>query len=87
MSKPSRTPFSDQLRRLIDESDESRNAISKATGIDAATLARFMAKQGGLSIAGLDRLAKHLGWVVTSAKPLASETMKKSAATKEKRRK
>jgi len=61
MSKHRAQRFTDQLRRLIDESDESRYAIWQATGIDQATLCRFMTGKGGLSLEGLDKLVAHLG--------------------------
>lgn len=56
--------FSDQLRRLIETSGESRYAICKATGLQQATLTRFMQGKGGLSVEGLDKLAGHLRWEV-----------------------
>jgi hypothetical protein len=59
-----RESFSDQLRSAIENCGESRYAIAKATEIDAATLARFVARKGGLSIAALDALAEHLGWTL-----------------------
>lgn len=56
-----RAKLSDQLRRIIDGCDKSRYQISQETGIDQATLSRFMHGQGGLSMDGLDRIAECLG--------------------------
>lgn len=70
-----KTSFSDQLRRLIESSGQTRYRIAKETGIDAATLCRFVNGQSGLSIDNLDTLAAHLGWTV-SAKPAASKPVK-----------
>jgi hypothetical protein len=47
--------LSDHLRRAIDECGRSRYAISCETGIDQATLSRFM-RGGGLSLNAVDKL-------------------------------
>lgn len=60
--------LSDQLRAIIDASEISRYEISKQTGIDQATLSRFMLGNGGLSIEGLDLIADCLGLRLTVAK-------------------
>ncbi len=60
MSKQGRTTLSNQLRRLIDASGQSRYAICKAIGLDQATLSRFMAGTGGLSVESLDKLGQYL---------------------------
>lgn len=49
-------PISDQLRRILRESDVSRYAISKATGIDQAVLSRFLAGTQGLSLETIDAI-------------------------------
>ena len=67
--KRKRTKLSDQLRRAIDTCGKSRYEISHATGIDQATLCRFMGKKGGLSIPVLDTLADYLGLNITTGKP------------------
>ncbi len=51
---------SDQLRRAIEASGESRYAIAQATGVNQSTLSRFM-HGGGLTSENLDLIAKHLG--------------------------
>lgn len=54
-------PLSDQLRRAIRESDLSRYAICKATGIDQSAMSKFLAGRVGLGLASVDRLADFLG--------------------------
>jgi transcriptional regulator with XRE-family HTH domain len=58
--------FSDQLRRLIDDSGQTRYAIAKTTKISQGTLSRFMSGERGLPMKTLDRLAAHLGWRVVA---------------------
>jgi transcriptional regulator with XRE-family HTH domain len=53
--------FSEQLRRVIDESGLSHYAVCKRIAIDQATMSRFMHGRGGMSIAALDRLGELLG--------------------------
>ena len=62
-----RTSMSDRIRELIDQCGLSRYAIWKATGIDQATLSRFMTG-GGLSMDNLDKLADHLDLTITTAR-------------------
>lgn len=50
-----------QIRDAINSSGESRYAISSATGISQSQLSRLMARESGLSIESLQRLADHLG--------------------------
>ena len=72
-----RIKLSDQLRKAIDASAKSRNRIGQETGIDPATLCRFMHKEGGLSTDGLDRIADCLGLnLTTENKPLKVEGRK-----------
>ena len=59
MSGKKRT-VSEQMRKAIEQSGMSRYAICKVTGIDKATLSRFMAGRG-LSMEALDRLCRFLG--------------------------
>jgi hypothetical protein len=61
--------LSDQVRRVILDSGQSRYAISKATGIDAAVLCRFMAGKAGLSTPVLDTLGEHFGLRLGTDKP------------------
>jgi len=51
----------EQLRQAVEESGESRYAISKATGIDQGNLSKLMNGQGGLGLSNIEALADHLG--------------------------
>jgi plasmid maintenance system antidote protein VapI len=53
--------FSDQLRRIIDESELSRNQICIAAEIDPSHLHRFVHGTGRLTNDTIDRLAVVLG--------------------------
>jgi hypothetical protein len=53
--------FSDQLRRVVRESEATRYQISKETGIDQATLCRFVAGTAGMSLESIDKLMDALG--------------------------
>jgi hypothetical protein len=52
--------FSDQLRRAVRDSEATRYAISKTTGIDQAVLCRFVAG-AGMSLESIDKLMEALG--------------------------
>ena len=52
--------FSDQLRRIIQESEMSRNQICLAAGIDPSHLHRFFHGTGRLTNDTIDRLAETL---------------------------
>jgi plasmid maintenance system antidote protein VapI len=54
-------PFSAILRRAILESDLSRYAISARSGVDQATLSRFIAGNRGLNLDSVDKLVAVLG--------------------------
>jgi transcriptional regulator with XRE-family HTH domain len=56
-----REPFSAILRRAILESGLSRYAISVRSGVDQATLSRFMAGKSGLNLESVDKLVDVLG--------------------------
>ena len=56
----------DQLRRAVEESGQTRYAISKATGIPASVLSRFVAGGRGLRSENIDRLCDYLGLVLTA---------------------
>lgn len=53
-------PISEQVRRAIRESGLTRYAIAKTTGVDAATLCRFVHGQVGLSMPALDKVGEFL---------------------------
>jgi transcriptional regulator with XRE-family HTH domain len=54
-----------QVRRAIEGCGMTRYAISKQTGIDQATLSRFMSGEGGLSTEALDAIGELIGLKVT----------------------
>ena len=62
-----RIKLTDQLRQAMDGGPKSRYQVSKETGIDEATLSRFIHGKGGLSMDGLDRIAECLGLNLTTA--------------------
>jgi plasmid maintenance system antidote protein VapI len=61
MAKPSRK-LSDQLRDCVLSCGVTRYKISKATGVDAAVLLRFVNKGAWISVDTFDRLAVYFGW-------------------------
>ena len=68
-NRPKRTEsFSDQLRRIIDESDLSRNQICIASDIDPSHLHRFFHGHGRLTNDSIDKLAPVLGLRLLSSK-------------------
>lgn len=74
---PKRTKLSEQVRQAIDACGKSRYVISHDTGIDQATLCRFMGGKGGLSIPVLDTLGEYLGLRIVADKPKAREATTK----------
>ena len=61
--------LTEQVRQAIDACGKTRYQISQDTGIDQATLCRFMGGNGGLSIPILDRLGEYLGLRIVANKP------------------
>lgn len=53
------------MRQAINTCGKSRYAISQETGIDEATLSRFVNGKGGLSMNGLDLIADCLELNIT----------------------
>ncbi len=53
--------FTDQIRKCIDGCGMTRYAIGVSTGIDHATISRFMNGKGGLSMEGMDSIAQCIG--------------------------
>ena len=51
----------EQLRRAVEQSGESRYSISKATGVDKAVLSRFVASGRGVRSETFDALCEYLG--------------------------
>jgi hypothetical protein len=72
MGKRRRASLTDQLRRAIDESGETRYAIGKAAGVDQATLSRFCSGERGLSMEAMDRLGAYLELKLVSARRKSS---------------
>jgi hypothetical protein len=64
-----RIKLSEQVRQAIDTCGKTRYQISQDTGIDQATLCRFMGGNGGLSIPVLDTLGEYLGLRIVTDKP------------------
>ena len=60
--------LSDQLRAAIKASDKSMGRIARESGIDIATISRFVHKRGGLSMDGLDAIGASLGLRFAPAK-------------------
>lgn len=56
-----RESFSDQLRRIIADSELSRNQLCKAAEMDPSHLHRFVHGTGRLTNDSIDRLAEALG--------------------------
>ena len=63
-----RAKLSDQIRRAVDDCDQTRYRISKETGIDQSTLSRFMSGERGLPMNTLDKLADDLDLNITVGK-------------------
>jgi transcriptional regulator with XRE-family HTH domain len=57
----SKTTFSEQLRRAIQQSELSMYAIAKQTGVDKGQLSRFMSGERGLNVESFETLANLLG--------------------------
>jgi hypothetical protein len=54
----------DELRRMVEGCGQTRYAISKATGVPASVLSRFVASGRGLRSENIDRLCDYLGLVL-----------------------
>jgi hypothetical protein len=63
-----RKTLSDQLRQAIRDSELTRYSISESTGIDQATLCRFLQGTRGMSLDSVDRLAECLGLEIKKSK-------------------
>jgi transcriptional regulator with XRE-family HTH domain len=76
--------FSEQVRRLIEASGQTRYRICMETGIDQATMSRFMNGTGILSTNQLDALANLLHWRIGPELKAATRSRTKPAAGKTK---
>jgi len=63
-----RAKLTDQLRAAIQAADKSMGQIARESGIDIATISRFLHGKGGLSMDGLDSLAYFLQVRLTTEK-------------------
>ena len=62
--------MTDQIRRAIDDSGETRYRIAQDTGIDESALAKFYNGHRGLSLTNLNILFEHFGLqIVAKRKP------------------
>ena len=60
MPKPKHSLLTDQLRQFVLDSELTRYAISKATGIDQGVLCKFVHGERGLSCDSTDLLGEFL---------------------------
>jgi DNA-binding phage protein len=63
-----RLTVTDQLKAAITTADKSMGQIARESGIDIATISRFIHGKGGLSMEGLDAIGKCLGLRIVGAK-------------------
>ena len=61
MKKRKKTKISTQIRDAIESADVTRYRIAVETGINEATLSRFMNGTGGMTVETLDKLGEYLG--------------------------
>lgn len=66
-------PFSEQLRAALENCGQTCYVVARETGLDKATLSRFLNRKGGLSMPALDALAAYLGWHLTTTDPNKSK--------------
>ena len=65
--------LTDELKAAIKSSDKSMGQIARESGIDIATISRFIHGKGGLSMEGLDAIGKCLGLRIVVDKPRAKK--------------
>ncbi len=61
MARRSRTTLIDQIRQAVLDADMTRNEISRQTGIDKASLSRFVHGERGLSDEAINLIGELLG--------------------------
>ncbi len=64
-----RLTLTDELKAAITTADESMGQIARESGIDIATISRFIHGKGGLSMEGLDAIGNYLGLRIVADKP------------------
>ncbi len=60
--------LTDQIREAVKQSDLTHYEICRRTGINKASMSRFVNGHGGLSLANLDKLAELLRLRITTTK-------------------
>lgn len=70
-AKAKRVKLSDQVRQAIQDCGETHSQICRATGLDNATLCRFMSGERGLSTTALDTIAEYLELSIVSSRKSA----------------
>jgi hypothetical protein len=66
----------EQLRKAVETSGQSRYAISKATGVPESVLSRFVAGGGGLRSESIDVLCAYFGLRLCGGKKTGSKAGK-----------
>jgi DNA transposition AAA+ family ATPase len=61
MAKKRPQKLSDQIRQAIETCGKTRYQIAKDTGVDAATLCRFVQGKHGLLLDSIDSIAECIG--------------------------
>ena len=60
--------ISEEIKKAILTAGVTRYRIAQDTGIDEATLCRFVSGERGLSMLAIDRLAEYFGYKIVKAK-------------------
>ena len=63
-----RMKLSEQIRNAVERCGQTRYVIAKATGIDQATLSRFVNGERGLPMKTLDTLTDYLNLNIQASK-------------------
>jgi transcriptional regulator with XRE-family HTH domain len=72
-----RMALMDDIRKLIQNSDRTRNRIAQDAGLSASGLSRLMSGERGLSVESLEQLADALGYTIElRPKPRARKAVK-----------
>ena len=65
--------LTDQLKMAISTSEKSMGQIARESGIDIATISRFIHGKGGLSMEGMDAIGKSLRLRIVADKSRAKK--------------
>ncbi len=74
-AKKGRTPLADALRRAIQDSGLSYNALRRLAGVNQAQVSRFMLGERDLTLQVASRLCLVLGCELTRTGPVMSEPL------------